>query len=104
MKTKLISVATLFAAGAVLGGAPTLGARSLDLGASSTALTNAGCGSKDAPGGCGAKDAKAGDKAKPDAKDAKHKDGKCGPKKDGHCGKDGKCGKDKKEAPPVEKK
>jgi uncharacterized low-complexity protein len=101
MNTKFISVATLFAAGAVLGGAPTLGARSLDLGTSPATLTTAGCGSKDAPGGCGTKDAKAGDKTK---HDAKAKDGKCGPKKDGHCGKDGKGNMDKKEAPPVEKK
>jgi len=110
MNNKLIGIATLFTAGTVvMGGAPTLGARTLDLGTSASTLVAAGCGS----------DAKDGDKAAPDK--AK-KDGSCGKgtcsaamkdkkaaktKKDGSCGKgkkDASCGKDKKDAPPAEDK
>lgn len=109
MTNKFLSLATLFAAGTVITGAPTLGARTLDLGTATPSVT-AACGSKEpakdgaqatppakgaakdgscGKGSCGTKDPK---NAK---KGAKHKDGQCGAKKDGSCG------KDKKEAPPV---
>jgi len=101
MNTRLIGVATLFAAGSFLSaGTTNLGATNVESAGSNTELAMAGCGS----GSCGSKDGKAEDKTKDTKKEGK-KDGSCGKdkKKDGSCGKDkkkdGSCGKDKKAEP-----
>ncbi len=90
MNRKSPSLATLFAAGAFVaaGSAPLMAATAVTTSAH-TALTEAGCGAKDAKDAKGAKDAKCG-KGKKDAKDAKKKG-----EKDASCGK-GSCGSNKK--------
>jgi len=98
MNTRLIGVATLFAAGSFLtAGTTNLGVKTVETAGGNTEFAMAGCGS----GSCGS-DAKKDEKAK-DTKKAGKKDGSCGKdkKKDGSCGgkdkaKDGSCGKDKK--------
>ena len=113
MFTKMIGVATLFAAGSLMaGGSTTVGATPLQAFGAEAAFTQAG--------DCGAKEGKDEAKAPAKAKEDKAKDGGCGKgtcgskdvkkhkkegasskaKKDGSCGKDkkdGSCGKDKKE-------
>lgn len=107
MFTKLIGVATLFAAGSLMaGGGAAMGATPVDAFAGEAALAQGG--------GCGAQDAKDAAKTPDKAKDAKAKDGSCGKgscgskdvkkaKKEGSCGKgkkakkDGSCGKDMKD-------
>jgi uncharacterized low-complexity protein len=107
MFTKLIGVATLFAAGSLMaGGSTTVGATPVQAFGAEAAFTQAG--------ECGAKEGKDEAKAPAKAKEDKAKDGGCGKgtcgskdvkkhkkeKKDGSCGKekkDGSCGKDKKE-------
>jgi hypothetical protein len=99
MNSKLISVATLFAAGAAFNGAPTLGAHALDLGPSSRTLLAAACGGKDAKDGAQA--------TPPDkAKQGSCAKGSCGKGRCGksHAKKDGACGKDKKDAPSADNK
>jgi uncharacterized low-complexity protein len=109
MFTKLVGVATLFAAGSLMAAGPaTVGATAVETFGAEAALTHAA--------GCGAKDTKEEGKAPAKAKDAKAKDASCGKgscgskdktkaKKDGSCGKGGSCGsKDPKKAKPEEKK
>ena len=109
MINKLVSAATLFAAGAIFaGGSAPLGATALHTSGADAALTLAGS--------CGAKDTKKDEAPKAPAKaketKGKAKDGSCGAgtcgskdmkkdKKEGSCGKDkkakeGSCGKEKK--------
>ena len=103
MNTRIIGVATLFAASSLLSAATAnLGATAVESAGGNAEFAMAGCGS----GSCGGKDTKADAKAsstkKADQAKGMKKDGSCGKdkKKDGRCGKEAKkdasCGAAKK--------